>query len=194
MRPSSLVLRRPAVTFILLLLIAQTASGQTTRRKLVEQTVVDGITCGPTGRASAEFHASGRLSECPLASDTTIAAHRFFADTWLRFDDTGLLFAAWLSRDSDLDGHSCRGDGYKAYTVEFHPNGRLKLCYFRVDTVIEGIPCIHGSFWTEVRGGGRSKVWFSTDGALARCQVARAFTANGQSYARWDTYTAPIRP
>ncbi len=193
MRASPVLPLRPIVPLLLLALSASALSAQTTRRKLVERTIIDGITCGNTGRAYAEFHASGRLSECPLAADTTIAGHRFIADTWLRFDETGLLFAAWLSRDTDLNSHTCRGDGYKAYAVEFHPNGHLKLCYFRVETVVEGIPCIHGSFWTEVRGRGRSKVWFSADGALARCQAARAFTAHGQSYAKWDSYTAPTR-
>jgi hypothetical protein len=192
MRPSAQFPIRPVVT-LLAFVIAATAQAQTTRRKLVERTVVDGVTCGPTARAYAEFHASGRLSECPIASDTTIAGHRFFAGTWLRFDETGVLFAGWLSRDTELNGITCRGDGYKEWSVRFHPNGQLELCYLRVDSEIEGIPCIRGTFWNEIRGGTRTSVWFGRDGKLARCQASRAFTARGHSYKKWETFTAAVQ-
>lgn len=193
MRLSPVLPLRPVVPLLLLAFCASALSSQTTRRKLVERTVVDGITCGNTGRAYAEFHASGRLSECPLAADTTIAGHRFFAGTWLRFDETGLLFAGWLSRDTELNAISCRGDGYKAWAVRFHPDGRLALCYLRTDTEIEGIPCIRGTFWNEIRGGTRTALWFDRNGKLARCQAARAFTHGGQSHKKWDVITVAAR-
>jgi len=194
MHRSAVLPLRPVVPLLLLALSASALRSQTTRRKLVERTVVDGITCGTTGRAYAEFHASGRLSECPIAADTTIAGHRFFAGTWLRFDETGLLFAGWLSRDTDLNGIACRGDGYKAWAVRFHPDGKLALCYLRTDTEIEGIPCLRGTFWNEIRGGTRTAVLFDRNGKLAQCQAARAFMRGGQTHKKWDVITAAGRP
>src|SRR5262245_2302836 len=139
------------------LLIASAAQSQELlRRRLPARVVIDGITCAPTGSAYAEFHPSGRLAECPLASDTVMFGQSLPAMTWLGLTENGTPRRAWLPRDTRLSGHLCRGVGYKGYSVEFHSSGQLKLCFLAADTEIEGVPCLRGTFWTEVRGRGRS--------------------------------------
>jgi hypothetical protein len=165
------------------------AQTQFERRRLPATVVIDGITCGPTGRAFAEFHPSGRLAECPLANDTEFSGQRLPATTWVSFNADGSLHGAWLPRDVELNGHLCHGTGYKGFRVLFHPSGALKLCFLAADTEIQGVPCLHGSFWTEIRGGGKSAVHFREGGQLLRCQASRKFTMDGIDVRRWQTAT-----
>ncbi len=148
-----------------------TAYGQaTTRRVLVSDTIIGGIPCAPTGRAAAEWHANGRLLECPLSRDTRFPGQRLPAGTWILLRDTGLLYGAWLPHDARLSGRLCKGTGYKGWSVRFHPNGSLASCYLPRDTIVDGVPCVKGSFRNEIRYRGRTHANFSTDGRLLRCQ------------------------
>ena len=183
--------------FALIVLIAIAGTAPTdaqepqsrTRRRLRDNTVIDGITCAPTGRAYAEFHPSGRLAECPLASDTVLFDQEFPARTWVGFTDDGKLRTAWLVRDTELSGVVCKGVGYKGYSVRFYPSGALELCFLAADTTIDGIPCLHGSFWTELRGGGKSVVMLRDNGRLRQCQAAADFTRDGREVRRWQVVT-----
>jgi hypothetical protein len=157
----------------------------TVRAPLARDTVIDGIPCARTD-TKAEFYASGRLLECPLSRDATIGVQTLPRGTWPQFDERGAMYGAWLSIDVELSGHRCRGDGYKKWSVRFHPGGALKSCYLPQPTVIDGVPCIDGSFWNEIRGGQKSAALFHPDGRLARCQAAREFTANGTRYPKWS--------
>jgi hypothetical protein len=169
------------------------AQKQLERRRLPATVVIDGITCGPTGRAFAEFHSSGRLAECPLANDTVLGGHSLPATAWVSFTEDGAIHGAWLPRDTKLGGHVCHGTGYKGFRVLFHSNGALRLCFLAADTEIQGVPCIHGSFWTEIRGGGKSAVHFRDDGQLVRCQASRTFTRDAIEVRRWQTATFDLQ-
>jgi hypothetical protein len=153
-----------------------------TRAVLPRDTLIDGIPCGATGRLRAEFHAGGRLAECPLARPFALRGHAFGAGTWLGFTADGLLDYAWLARDTELQDIPCKGTGYQGWSVRFHPDGRLRLCYLARNAVIEGVPCIRGSFWIEVTSGGRSAVHLHPDGRLRQCQLSRAVTIDGVAY------------
>lgn len=159
---------------------------ETVRRALPRDTVINGVPCARTKGPPAEFYASGRLLECPLSRDATIATHLFPKDSWVLFHENGTLDAAWLSRHAQLSGQTCKGTGYKAWSVRFHTSGALRSCYFPVNTVVEGVPCREGTFWGEIRGGQRNTVYFHANGKLARCQASRAFTLNGVKYDKWD--------
>jgi hypothetical protein len=177
-----------SITLVLLFSTASQIAAQAPleRRQLTDTVVIDGITCAPTGSAYAEFHPSGRLAECPITRDTMLFGHRFPAMTWVGFDASGRLRAAWLSRNTLLNGFLCRGKGYKGYRVLFHPNGKLALCFLAEDDVIQGVPCLRGTFWTEIRGGSKSAVSFRENGRLARCQVSRDFSRDGISLRKWQ--------
>lgn len=156
------------------------------RRQLDQPSVVSDVRCAATGRHSADFFPNGALRSCPLASDTTIATHRLSAGTWITIDSLRRLEAAWLEKNTVLAGHTCKGTGYKGFHVRFRPgNGSLFSCYLARDTIIAGVPCLHGSFWTEVRGGSRSVAVFHPEGSLAGCQASREFTLDGVRYPRW---------
>lgn len=162
------------------------AQVQFERRRLPATVVIDGITCAATGRAFAEFYPSGRLAECPLAADTVLSGQALAKGTWVGFTEDGHLRNGWLSRDTQLSGYVCRGTGYKGFRVLFYASGSLRLCFLPADTEIAGVPCMRGTFWTEVRGGGKSAVSFRENGSLERCQAARAFTRDGTDVRKWD--------
>jgi hypothetical protein len=155
------------------------------QRKLTVPVEIDGTACAPTGRSFAQFHPSGRLASCPLAAPTTVAGHRLPASTWVQLAEGGQLEGVWLPQDTHLGGHFCRGSGERGWSVTFHRTGALRLCYLAREEVIEGIPCQKGSFWNELRGGGRSAVHFREDGRLERCQAARAFERDGVAVKKW---------
>lgn len=159
---------------------------ETIRRPITEDVVIDGVPCARTGRAPAEFYATGRLLECPLSRDAVIATQSLPAGTWVIFHADGTINGAWLSRDTSLSGRVCRGEGYKKWSVRFYANGALKLCFLPEPTVIDGVPCRDGTFWGEIRGGGNTAAHFHPNGRLARCQAARPFTQSGSKYEKWD--------
>ena len=156
------------------------------RRQLRAPEIIDGVHCAPTGNFSAETYPSGALYSCPVLNDTVIAGHSFYAGTWITLDTLRRLEHAWLSRNTVLAGHLCKGTGYKGYSTRFREDGTLRLCFLAEDAVIAGVPCIHGSFWTEIRGGRKSVLSLHPDGSLAGCQASRAFSANGVPYRKWD--------
>ena len=155
------------------------------RRVLPADIVIDGVPCART-RAPAEFHLNERLAGCGLSREHAVGSHRFGKGTWLDFNDRGILWGAWLEDDTMLDGHRCRGGGYKGWSVRFHPNGRLAGCYLRMDTVVEGVPCMAGSFLREVRGGGKTAVKFDEEGRLSSCQAARDTVLQGRVIRKWE--------
>jgi len=165
------------------LLFAQTDSIM--RRRLETEQVIDSVRCAPTGRAYAEFYSFGALRSCPLARDTVIQGNALPAGTWIGLNDGRELDFAWLPHDTELGGHPCHGVGYKGYSVRFYGNGALRLCFLAEDTAIEEIPCVHGSFWTEIRGGSNSVVNFFPNGSLAGCQLSRDLELNGTVVKKW---------
>jgi hypothetical protein len=159
------------------------------RRALPADTMIDGVPCARSGRAPAEFHPNGRLAGCALSREHAVGAHRFGTGTWLDLSEHGVLWGAWLENDTRLDGHLCRGEGYKKWSVSFHTNGRLAGCYLFRDTVVEGVPCMAGTFLREIRGGGRTALRLDDKGRLARCQAARDTTLHGRAIRKWEVVT-----
>jgi hypothetical protein len=155
------------------------------RRPLTADTVVFGVPCARTQRAPAEFHLNGRIAACPLARDFAVGRHHFTAGTWLDLNAAGALWGAWLDRDTMLDGHRCRGDGYKAWSVRFHTNGALAGCYLAADTIESGVPCMRGTFLRELRGGGKTALHLFPDGRFRQCMAARDTTVDGVQIAKW---------
>ena len=161
----------------------------TTRRAITADTVIDGVPCARTTRARAEFHANGRLLECPLSRDASFGPQQLPRGSWVLLHADGSINGSWLSRDTPLSGISCKGDGYKQWSVRFYPTAELRLCFLRVTTVIEGVPCRAGTFWGEIRGGQNTAVHLHRNGRLARCQVAHDTTVGGVRYAAWEVVT-----
>lgn len=174
------------------------ARDSVSRRRLSVDTVIDGVPCASSARAPAEFHRNGRLAGCALAREFRVGAHDFPVTTWLDLRTDGALWGAWLARDTKLSGHLCRGDGYKKWSVRFHPNGALAECRLKYDTVVAGIPCMQGTFLRELRGGGRTALHLYANGSLRQCMVARDTVIEGRPVKKWqvvqrDSVTAMLR-
>jgi len=157
------------------------------RIRLRQDTVVDGVRCGPTGRASAEVHPNGRLEACPIAMDTTIAGHRFPRGTWIRLTEDGLLKSVWLLEPLLVQGLPCRGTGFQGWAVTFHPTGTLSLCFLNEMTTIDGVPCAAATFLREMTGN--SGVSLRDDGRLRSCRLARDFEQGGILYKKGHRFT-----
>ena len=159
---------------------AQSADG--TRIRLGQDTVVAGVRCSPTGRAYAVVYPNGRLDECPIAMDTTIAGHQFPRTTWIRLTEDGVLKAVWLPKSQLVQGLPCKGTGFKGWAVTFHPSGALSLCFLNEVATIDGVPCASASFLKELTGN--SGVLLREDGKLQSCRLARDFERNGVRYSK----------
>ncbi len=141
---------------------AKPRTPETVRRPITRDMEIDGVPCAKTGRAPAEFWSSGRLLECPLSRDAVIATQPFPKGSWVIFHADGSLNGAWLSRHAPMSGHVCKGEGYKKWSLRFHPGGALKSCYLPETTVIEGVPCRDGTFWGRNSREGRKRPCIST--------------------------------
>ena len=159
------------ITALALALPAHAQEPPLTKVQLRGVTVIDGVSCGPTGRASAWTFLSGVLESCPIAHDTIVAGHHITAGTWLYFNENRVLLGAWFERDTRLAGHVCKGTGYKGWSVRFHPNGSLQSCFLAGEETIQGVPCRKASFWGELTGG--VQVTFHDNGSLESCSAAR---------------------
>jgi hypothetical protein len=173
------VLLGSAVLAFSLAVPSLTLAQEVAREQLERDTIVSGIHCQGTKR-SAGFHPSGALESCALASDTEFFGHRFMAGTWVYLTELGELTSAWLIRDTELQGHICKGSGYGGWSVAFHRSGPLRICYLAQQQVIQGVPCRRGSLWGEIRGG--VSVHFHETGALESCSAARRFTLDGVTF------------
>lgn len=147
------------------------------RLRLTRDTVLSGVRCGATGKASAALHPNGALDECPLAIDSVMAGHLLLRGTWIRLTPEGTLDGAWLPRDAMLQGLPCKGTGYKGWAVRFHPDGALSLCYLSREATIDALPCRPGAFVTELSGS--TQVTLHPNGRLRGCRLARAVTYRG---------------
>ena len=173
-----------------LALAAMPLSAQATdgvRFKIGRDTVVDGVRCGPTGRAFAVVYADGQLDECPLAMDTTIAGHTFPRGTWIRLNEQGHLKSVWLPKPLVVQGLPCRGTGYKGWSVTFYPSGALSQCFLDKVTDIDGVPCASASFLRELTGN--SNVFLTEAGRLHSCRLARDFERGGVRHRKGSRIT-----
>jgi hypothetical protein len=164
---------------------AQAADG--VRIRLGQDTVVAGVRCGPTGRAYAVVYANGRLDECPVAMDTTIAGHRFPRTTWIRLTEDGVLKSVWLPTSRDVQGLPCKGTGFKGWAVTFHKSGALSLCFLNEVATIDGVPCAAASFLKELTGN--SGVMLREDGTLQSCRLARDHERGGVKHKKGSRIT-----
>jgi hypothetical protein len=142
--------------------------------------MIDGILCAPTEKATTFLYQSGHLESCPLATDADFFGHQLPKGSWVTLTELGRPRHVWLSRDTRLQGHMCKGTGRGGWSTAFHPGGQLELCFLSTEEVIGGVPCRKGNFWGEITGG--VSVVFYESGQLRECGAARSFTLAGRKY------------
>ena len=179
----------PSILLVASVSVPRDAQGTGQRIRLRHDTIVAGVSCGPTGRASAELHPNGRLDQCPISVDTVIAGHHFPRGTWIRLTERGVLKGVWLPEPQMVQGLACRGTGFQGWAVTFHENGALDLCYLDEVMTIDGVPCAAATFLTEMTGN--SGVSMRADGRLNSCRLARDFEYGGVRHKKRSRFTLP---
>lgn len=146
--------------------ILRHANGQMQRAYLIEPTDVESLPC----QRWCWWYDDGRIDNVELSRDLVLQGCDFPAGSRIFFDREGRLAHAWLSRDSLIDGHLCRG-GMKIDTA-FHPNGRVKAFFPRRTTEIDGVPCTASVF---------HPIYLHPDGTLRQCKLAEDMTRGGET-------------
>jgi hypothetical protein len=161
--------------------------------RLRAPTVLDGTLCAKVGGLldgrRATLYANGRLESCAIAGDIDWFGHRLPAGTWIFQHPDGAPRQAYLSRDTPLQGHRCRGTGWGGWQTTFHPNGALRTCWLAEGEVIDGVPCQRATFRGESRG--TTSTVFREDGSLLSCRAAADFTRAGRNFLKGERVELP---
>ena len=72
--------------------------------------------------------------------------------------------------------------GREGIMTSFFPSGKLKECFLAADQEIQGVPCVHGGFFSELFGGDASTKFYE-NGGLRACRLSRAATVRGKQFA-----------
>lgn len=152
--------------------ILQHENGARRRALLLEETELAGYPC----RSWVWWYADGTLDNLELAADHVVQGHAFPAGTRVFFDEQGRLAHAWLSRTTEVDGHTCRGR-WKIDTA-FHPNGRVRAFFPPEDLELDGVWCEASVF---------HPVYLHANGRLAQCRLARTAYVHGRRFERGET-------
>jgi hypothetical protein len=99
------------------------------------------------------------------------------ADTWVFQDQNGVVTVCAFPRDTEVQGHLCRGSGGpKGVQSAFYPSGALKQYFLRHDTLIQGIPCRGGLF--------NESIELYENGGLKGCALSEDLVRDGRRYAK----------
>lgn len=110
------------------------------------------------------------------------------ANTWVRQDEKGAIVSCAFPRDTEVQGHWCRGTGgAKGVVTTFYPDGALRFFYPPHPTRIDGVPCRPGVLggWIELYENGRLKsvlldADWERDGTVYHRGVRVEFDVNGR--------------
>lgn len=110
------------------------------------------------------------------------------ANTWVRQNEQGAIVSCAFPRDTEVQGHWCRGTGgSKGVTTAFYADGALRLFFPPHPTRIDGVPCRPGVLggWIELYETGRLKsvlldADWERDGTLYRRGTRVEFDVNGK--------------
>ena len=146
------------------------------REMLDAPRVVDGVPC----RGYVEVDTAGRLRSAILDREHAFGPVVLPVDTQFSLRPDGTVKDVHLGSDATFDGRTCLGRGPGQWMTGFHPNGRLAYCFLVADETIDGVPCRHGSFWGEIRGGVGTS--FHDNGRLESCRLAAEITLSGRAF------------
>lgn len=97
------------------------------------------------------------------------------ADTWVFQNEDGVVTICAFPRDTEVQGHVCRGSGGpEGVQAAFYPDGSLKEYYLRHDTRVQEIPCKSGLFGQSIK--------LHENGRLKECVLSEALVRDGHTY------------
>jgi len=152
----------------------------TERRRLDKATDIQGYPCKP---GYAWFYDGGSLSSCQVAHEVAFGEGTASAGSWITVLPTGEPDFAFLRDDTRIGAVTCRGSamGREGISTSFYPSGRLKACFLAADQEIQGVPCEHDGFVSEVFHGD-SVVEFYENGDLHSCRLSKAAIVRGKTF------------
>jgi hypothetical protein len=121
-----------------------------------------------------------------LARDTGFGEALVPAGSYIYLLEDGTPSYVYLSRDTEIHGHSCRGVSHDLMT-SFYPGGQLKVCWLASDQEIQGVPCVQTTFLGKLFEGAAVAVFFHQNGRLESCKVSRDVTIQGEAFKRGQT-------
>ena len=152
----------------------------TERKDLKQPADIQGYPCAA---GYAWFYDGGALSSCRLARDVPFGEARVSAGSWITLTSDGKPEFVLLRRDTRIGPATCMGSamGREGIMTTFFPSGKLKECFLAGDQDIEGVPCVHGGFFSELFGGSAATQFYE-NGGLRSCRLARAATVRGKQF------------
>ena len=98
------------------------------------------------------------------------------AETWVSQNKDGVVTVCAFPRDTEVQGHLCRGGwgGSEGVQAAFYPDGALKQYFLRHDTRIRDIPCRAGLF--------NESIELYENGQLKACVLSEELTHDGRTY------------
>jgi len=138
-----------------------------------EDTVIAGRPCKA---GWVHLRSSGIPAGFTASRDIALARFTIPADTWVFQDAGGAVTVCAFPRDTEVQGHLCKGGwgGSEGVQAAFYPDGALKQYFLTADTVIDGLPCKAGAF--------NESVELYANGRVKACALSRAFSIGGRTF------------
>jgi hypothetical protein len=125
------------------------------------------------------------LSSCRLTREAAFGEAKVAAGSWITLTPDGKPQLVFLRDDTRIGAATCMGSamGREGISTAFYPSGKLKECFLAANQEIQGVPCVHGGFFSELFGGSAA-VQFYENGDLRSCRLSKAATVQGQPFAK----------
>jgi hypothetical protein len=151
------------------------AAAQSTRKKLVQPTVIQGYSCD---KGYAWFYNDGRLRRCSVSQETQFGEALIPGGSILYLKPDGSRDGVQLAHSTLVHEALCDGGGVlgpaEGSMVGFYPSGKLKICYLAKDQNVQGVPCAHGGILATLTGPDPG-VYFYESGKLQSCRLAKDY-------------------
>jgi hypothetical protein len=140
-----------------------------------EDTVIAGRPCK---QGWVHLRSNGIPVGFTASRDMALARLTIPAGTWVFQDAGGTVTVCAFPRDTEVQGHLCKGGwgGSEGVQAAFYPDGALKQYFLAADTVIDGVPCKAGAF--------NESVELYANGRIRACALSRDFVIGDKTYAR----------
>jgi hypothetical protein len=139
---------------------------------LKEDTVIGGRPCK---RGWVHLQPNGVPVGFTASREIDLGRFKIPADTWVFQNQDGVVTVCAFPRDTEVQGHLCRGSGGPGgVEAAFYPDGALKEYFLCHDTRIQGIPCKAGVF--------NEAIWLHENGRLKFCVLSEELVRDGRTY------------
>jgi hypothetical protein len=152
----------------------------TTRRKLAQNTVIQGYPCAAD---YAWFYPDGKLNRCTVWRDTSFGEAQIPAGSIIQLWPDGTTQYVMLAHNATVLGYPAMGGSFlgpaEGTITSFYPSGRLRSLYLAEDETIDGVPCRSGKWGILTdRRSAPNFVEFYENGKLHACKLTRDYAGH----------------